>query len=191
MARYSPEHKARSRAALKTAAAALFRNRGFTETSIDDLCAEAGLTRGTFYAHFASKEQLFNEIMEGPHDLIERLRAQDKHESENGAIQVLQDYLTPNNRSAVLGGCSLASLAAETMRTVPAARAAYASAVESLIEELRRVQPKLSRESALAAAATAVGGLLMSGACGDAAVADELETAARRAVTDLLDTWTR
>ncbi|MEM1436225.1 MAG: helix-turn-helix domain-containing protein [Pseudomonadota bacterium] len=187
MARYPAEHKARSTEALKSAAAQLFRSRGYAATSIDDLCAAAGLTRGTFYAHFPSKQALFEAVMEGPHDFVERLRARDDRALLKGAAPIAREYLNPAHRKAVLGGCSLASLAAETIRNGAPAQDAYARAVEALIAEFRREQPELDRERALAAAALAVGGLLMSGASGDNALANQLERAASRWVTQLLE----
>jgi TetR/AcrR family transcriptional repressor of nem operon len=47
-----------ARARLIAAARGLVRQRGFTATSVDDLCAAAGVTKGAFFHHFASKEAL-------------------------------------------------------------------------------------------------------------------------------------
>ena len=43
---------------LMEAAVALVRERGFAATSVDDLCKRAGVTKGAFFHHFDSKEQL-------------------------------------------------------------------------------------------------------------------------------------
>lgn len=43
---------------LLDAAVALIRKHGFAGTSIDQLCAAAGVTKGAFFHHFASKEEL-------------------------------------------------------------------------------------------------------------------------------------
>jgi AcrR family transcriptional regulator len=46
-------------AALLDAALELFTERGFGATSIPEICARAGLTKGAFYSNFADKEALF------------------------------------------------------------------------------------------------------------------------------------
>ena len=43
---------------LLEAALKLIRSRGFSATSVDDLCREAGVTKGAFFHHFPSKEAL-------------------------------------------------------------------------------------------------------------------------------------
>ena len=47
-----------ARARLIDAARSLVRRKGFAATSVDDLCAAAGVTKGAFFHHFASKEAL-------------------------------------------------------------------------------------------------------------------------------------
>ncbi|MEM7002737.1 MAG: helix-turn-helix domain-containing protein [Pseudomonadota bacterium] len=186
MARYSKSHKETSRQALLSAAARLFRANGFNGVGIDQLCAGAGLTRGAFYAHFRSKRALFESVLQGPHDFIERLLSRKSGRVAEGAAKVATDYLTPVNRTAVLGGCSLASLAMDTARGEAKAQQAYADAVEKIVAEFKRDHPTLNDADARAALALCVGGLLVSAACGESASADKIERAARRQVETLL-----
>lgn len=41
---------------------ALFEKKGFSETSIQDIVAALGVTKGTFYYYFTSKEQILMQI---------------------------------------------------------------------------------------------------------------------------------
>jgi AcrR family transcriptional regulator len=42
----------------------VFSRRGFHETRIEDVCAEAGISRATFYRYFESKEALFDALVD-------------------------------------------------------------------------------------------------------------------------------
>jgi AcrR family transcriptional regulator len=52
-----------TRARLVESAAALFLERGYSATSLSDLIAAAGLTKGGFYFHFASKAEVALEVV--------------------------------------------------------------------------------------------------------------------------------
>src|SRR5882757_4114334 len=60
---YTPAHKARTRTRIVEGARGLFNRRGFEQVTIDDVMAEAGLTRGGFYNHFRSKNELYAEVV--------------------------------------------------------------------------------------------------------------------------------
>jgi len=51
-----------SRADILEAAASCFMERGYTETSIDDVARSLGATKGRIYHHFRSKADLFAEV---------------------------------------------------------------------------------------------------------------------------------
>jgi len=53
-----------TRAALLQAATALFAQRGFTGTALEDVASAARVTRGAVYHHFASKRELFEAVLE-------------------------------------------------------------------------------------------------------------------------------
>ncbi|MCB9789322.1 MAG: TetR/AcrR family transcriptional regulator [Deltaproteobacteria bacterium] len=57
--------KEERRAQIMDAGRRLFADRGYHGATIEDLIAEAGIARGTFYAHFESKRELFDQILEG------------------------------------------------------------------------------------------------------------------------------
>jgi AcrR family transcriptional regulator len=53
------EKQARTRSALLSSAAKLICREGITEASVEDVAADAGYTKGAFYANFKSKEEMF------------------------------------------------------------------------------------------------------------------------------------
>ena len=52
-----------SRGAIIEAAARLFLERGFGSVSMDDLAKAAGVARRTLYNQFASKEEIFRQVL--------------------------------------------------------------------------------------------------------------------------------
>lgn len=54
-----------TRTRIMEAAIKLFSTRGFTAASVDDICEEAGISKGAFYHHFETKQALFLALLEG------------------------------------------------------------------------------------------------------------------------------
>lgn len=54
----------RTRATLVAAGREAFEEHGYDAVRIDDVCARAGVSHGTFYTYFDSKETLFGEVAE-------------------------------------------------------------------------------------------------------------------------------
>ena len=50
-------------AEILAAALACFKERGFTATRLDDVAAKAGVTKGTIYLYYPSKEELFKAVV--------------------------------------------------------------------------------------------------------------------------------
>jgi AcrR family transcriptional regulator len=58
------ERQADTRISLLRSAARLFSKRGLEGTSVEEIAAEAGYTKGAFYANFKSKEELFLTMLD-------------------------------------------------------------------------------------------------------------------------------
>lgn len=43
----------------------LFSSRGYNRASVDDICAEAGISKGAYYHHFESKQAVFLALLDG------------------------------------------------------------------------------------------------------------------------------
>jgi AcrR family transcriptional regulator len=71
------EHTEHTRLALIDAATRLFTERGYADTSIDDVAAGARVTRGALYHHFSSKLDIFRAVCEAVDaTVIDRVRAE-------------------------------------------------------------------------------------------------------------------
>lgn len=107
---HSSERKRRTRRKILEAARRLFAARGFDATAIEDIMRECSLTRGGFYAHFASKAALYREVF------------------DHGAS------VEPGECLAEDADARFAFFAADVASTEPEVRAAYASAFKSMSE---------------------------------------------------------
>jgi AcrR family transcriptional regulator len=58
------QRQARTRVGLMRSAARVFARRGLQRGTIDEVAADAGFTKGAFYANFASKEELFLAMLD-------------------------------------------------------------------------------------------------------------------------------
>ena len=59
-----PERNTRLADTITQAAVALFRERGFDEVSVNDICREAGIARSSFYRIFSGKKEIIRYVLE-------------------------------------------------------------------------------------------------------------------------------
>jgi len=175
----NPARKARTRAEILDHAARLFRLRGHAGTNIDDVMLAAGLTRGAFYAHFTSKDDLFAEAIRAGHGLLSQLRAKEPP-------AVLKVYLDKANLTATAQSCTLAALPGDIARAPLAARLAYANILYATIAELARGRSRKLDADATVVAILAVGAVTLARASGDTRLSDWLLRCAQRAAPALL-----
>lgn len=75
---YLPEEGAVStEAKLVATARTIFCRQGYADTAIDDICLAAGVAKGTFYRHFASKDDVYLAAAAGVADAVGDLPAGD------------------------------------------------------------------------------------------------------------------
>jgi TetR/AcrR family transcriptional repressor of nem operon len=171
----------RVRAEIFGHAGRLFRLRGYAGTNIDDIMLAAGLTRGAFYAHFKSKEDLFAQVIGTGQGLLWKLRARDAE-----VLAVLDAYLAKEDLAATAQDCTLAALSGDVARGPLAGQLAYANVLHAVIGAMARGRKRKLDPDATAAAILAIGAVSLARASGDRRLSDWLLRCARLAARALL-----
>ncbi|MBV8890269.1 MAG: TetR/AcrR family transcriptional regulator [Alphaproteobacteria bacterium] len=185
--RYPPDRKQKTRAEIVSVAGAVFRVKGFDGIGVDGLAAEAGLTSGALYKHFATKRMVFREVVRVG---LDRLRAgieRFQHQSPRDWLnQMAHWYLGPAHRADVGGGCALPSLTPEVVKSDLETRAAYQRGLLQALDALMAQPPfrdaPEGRRHAWATLALLAGGVGLARAVPDPVIADEIAAAVRAAV---------
>ncbi|GAC1601302.1 MAG: TetR/AcrR family transcriptional regulator [Acidimicrobiales bacterium] len=105
---FAPSRGARTKVALVDAARQRFGINGFGATLLDDVVADAGVTKGALYHHFADKEALFRAVVdEVKRETTEPLSEWFLHPDPwvglvGGCHAILEAYLDPAVRQIVL-----------------------------------------------------------------------------------------
>ncbi len=162
-------HKAATRQRIIEAAAAAFRAGGIAGVRVEDVMAAAGLTRGGFYAHFASKDELLRESLKRASDeTIERLStASNAHQPDDAVMAMIEAYLSPGHVLHPEHGCPLAALGPEIARGAADPRRALAAGVKDRLRWMRQLsvgreaRPP-SEEEAIGTLACMVGAVILA-----------------------------
>ena len=175
MARYGKEHKQATRRRIIETAGRRFKRDGIDGSGIATLMADAGLTNGAFYAHFASKEDLVATAV------ADQLREQRESFSalapgRAGVEQYVREYLSVQHRDNPDDGCPSAALLDEIGRCTDTTKQAYTDGVLAIIDDiaarLAPDDPQSARVKTLSVFAMMVGTLQLSRALADRQLAD-------------------
>lgn len=166
-------------------ASRLFREHGIDATGVAELMAEAGLTHGGFYGHFASKDDLAVEACQRAGDEAGVTWAARAERDPSHALKTLVDsYLTTAHRDGRSTGCFMPGLSVDVTRTENRAlREAFTSGVRGcldvLVDAVHGRTRRERRRRALATLAAMVGAMVLARAVDDVTLSDELLKATR------------
>lgn len=82
-----------SKTKLLNAALHVVRSKGYTATRIEDICSEAGVTKGSFFHHFKSKDDLALAAISHWDDVTSGLFAQASYHHHEDPLDRLLSYL--------------------------------------------------------------------------------------------------
>lgn len=178
--RVTREKAAENREKILSAAARLMRERGLSGVGVDALAAAAGMTHGSLYSQFGSKEQLVEETVS--YAVAAKAR---ELPATHSLDTYVSEYLSATHRDAPGTGCPLAALSCDVARQGEGVRARFTAGVRGMIGRLSSsmpagLKPKQRDEAALAAAASLIGALVLSRAVNDPGLSDDILRATRK-----------
>lgn len=187
--RVTKEKAAENRARILTAAARLFRERGLSGVGVDALGKAAGMTHGSLYSQFGSKERLAAEALAEALARGAGKAALEDAVSGSGALSgFIARYLSAGHRDEPGQGCALAALGCEIPRQPPAVRRAFTEGLRATAGRIARLLPEGRRQAredeTLAVTATLVGALVLARAVDEPALSERILAAAKDHLTD-------
>jgi len=181
--RVTREKAAENRERILSAAARLMRERGISGVGVDELAAAAGMTHGSLYSQFGSKERLVEETV--------GYAVAAKGRELPAALSMgayVSEYLSAAHRDAQGTGCPLAALSCDAARQGEGVRERYTAGVRGMIGRLSScmatgLKPKQRDEAALAATASLIGALVLARAVNDPKLSDDILRATKKKLT--------
>lgn len=131
-----------SKTAVLDAAMQVIRTKGYSATTVDDICAAAGVTKGSFFHHFAGKEEMTLEAIEHWNSVTGELFEQAAYKRRKDPRDRVLDYI--DFRKGLIRGdvpeftCLLGTLVQETFDTHPRLRDACRAGISGHARTVER-----------------------------------------------------
>ena len=191
---YPAEHKARTRGRIVESARRLFNRFGFEQVTIDQIMSEAGLTRGGFYHHFDSKDQLYAAAVASfttcnPFTL-KAVQAKPRITDPRKIARMLVDlYLSDEVLENVDLHCPLYALPADVARAGLSPQQAYTDLIRGMAQVYRSALQgaRDAERRAQTVVSLCVGGMVLARTTNDPALRKSLRAAARHQALALLE----
>ncbi|MBV8277634.1 MAG: TetR/AcrR family transcriptional regulator [Verrucomicrobia bacterium] len=176
--RYPAEETAARHERILQEASRLFRERGINGVSLPEIMKAAQLTHGPFYNHFASKEALIAESLQGAMDAkLQRLLS---GKSSKAALrEYLDEYLSSHHRDNPGNGCVAPALAGEIARN-SGSRLPFTQYIKDMLSAMSEKlapegdQKAEARAEALRILVGMVGAIALARAVEDKVLSDEI-----------------
>ena len=190
---YSAQHKAKTRSRIVDAARRLFNRHGFEQVSIDQIMKEAGLTRGGFYHHFASKDVLYVEAVSSfvscnPFNVELEKYDPPITDTKQLACMLVNLYLSDEVLADKDKHCPLYALPADVARAGLKPQKAYTELVRGMAAVFQSALggKRDAERHAQTIVALCVGGMVLARTTNDAGLRQSLREASRQQALELL-----
>ena len=189
--RISREKVAENREHLIRVATDQFREYGIDGIGLADLMKAAGMSLGSFYGYFDSKEQLVSEC-------CTRAIAQSRYRMtsalsrplSNAVEKTIDEYLSIKHRDERSKGCGLAALgsefAHETGKVHEAATPELVQFFDEMARSLHGSSRGKKRQQSIAMVASLMGGLILSRMTDDAKLSKDILNAVKASVKSVI-----
>jgi TetR/AcrR family transcriptional regulator, transcriptional repressor for nem operon len=183
---YLPKHKQDTRERIVNSARRLFNRKGFTEVTIDEIMRHAGLTRGGFYKHFNTKEQLYAHAVRQFLCIDSPERWQRKHvdlcaQGSALARMIVNAYLSREHLEDREGSCPVVALPSDIARGGKAVKAAFREVLDKMVHIFAaNLDEPEAQQRALALVAMCVGAMVVARAVDDPELGDRFRGAAHQ-----------
>jgi TetR/AcrR family transcriptional repressor of nem operon len=183
--RVTKEKAAENRDRILKAASRLIRERGISGAGVDALTEAAGMTHGSLYSQFGSKERLVEEALGYAIAASGRTTA-----GAATLYEYISGYLSSEHRDKPGQGCPLAALACEMPRQNCGVRATFTAGLRGMIGQMTShmggagLKQRQRDEQALATVASLIGALVLARAVNDPKLSDDILRATKSRLDD-------
>jgi TetR/AcrR family transcriptional regulator, transcriptional repressor for nem operon len=194
---YPTGHREQVRSRIVESARRLFNRNGFESVSVDSIMAQAGLTRGAFYAYFESKSHLYAETLAcffTDPNWKSRWEGVDVDlASPEAGPQIVRAYLSQQHFDDVENSCPMVALPCDVARSDQTVKEAFESVFRAMVTVIGRDVKNAMRspeDTAMAIAGLCIGSMVVARSLNDCKLSDRLRDAATHAAL-VLGGWKR
>lgn len=156
-----------------------FKENGYDGIGVDTIANMANVTSGAFYAHFGSKDNIFNAaVITGLDDVLSAVHNFQNNEGKNWLSAFANFYLSEGHRTDRANSCALSTLTPEIARADLKLRKEFEHKINVIVSSmcggLKSGSQKEKEDRIWSFLAILMGGITITRAIEDKKLADEI-----------------
>ena len=183
---YPAGHRDTQRERIIQSARKLFNRHGFSDVSVSQITAGAGLTHGTFYSYFDSKNDLYVEALRcffTDPNWKNNWKGVSFDAAEALGPQIVRAYLSAGHFDDIENSCPMVALPTDGARDCAKTRVAFETVFSAMVDMLGKSSKNTHAPdpgTARAIAALCIGGMVVARALATQKEADALRAACQQ-----------